>query len=208
MAVLQQIIGLDLSVGRRFISLPPCFRISYVSPACIRRIIHYQDTPPPSSFVSNTDVRPFTAHAPLDHVGETVALNLSSSSPTSQKTTNPQHSPPSPHAGIPLATVVWWCLPSNQTLSFLYGHIALALQSRQVKIAAPCRSRARPTFPFQTAAAAPHSPALSFAVMSFSIKWDQIFRLFIKYPPSPPSIVVLHVQHVALREAQWRSGAL
>lgn len=95
-----------------------------------------RNRPPPSSFVSNTDVGPFTAHAPLDHVGETVALNLSSSSPTSQKTTNPQHSSPSLHAGIPLATVVWWCLPSNQTLSFLYGHIALALQTRQVKI--PC----------------------------------------------------------------------
>lgn len=97
---------------------------------------------PPPSFVSNTDVRPFTAHAPLDHVGETVALNLSSSSPTSQKTTNPQHSSPSLHAGIPLATVVWWCLPSNQTLSFLCGHIAL--QTRQVKIPrslqVPCMS--------------------------------------------------------------------
>lgn len=56
---------------------------------------------------------------PLDHVGETVALNLSSSSPHQFViTNNPQHTPPSYplplHAGIPLVTVVWWCLPSNQ----------------------------------------------------------------------------------------------
>lgn len=72
-----------------------------------------------------THMHPFTTHTPssppLDHVGETAALNLSSSSPyqSSVWTTNPQHIPPSLqlplHAGIPLATVlVWWRLPSNQ----------------------------------------------------------------------------------------------
>ncbi len=46
----------------------------------------------------------------------TVALNLSSSSPPPVCYSHqpPTHSSISLHAGIPLATVVWWCLPSNQ----------------------------------------------------------------------------------------------
>lgn len=112
-------------------------RISYVSPACIRRTsitgTLSRSHPSPLQLCLKHRCAPIhraRTQAPLDHVGETVALNLSSSSPTSQKTTNPQLSSPSLHAGIPLATVVWWCLPSNQNLSFLYGHIALGLQTR------------------------------------------------------------------------------
>lgn len=94
--------------------------ISYVSPACIRppsitgTLSHSHPSPLQLCLRAARDEwRRAHAHAPLDRVGETVALNLSSSSPTSPTTTNPQPSSPSPHAGIPLATVVWRCLPSN-----------------------------------------------------------------------------------------------
>lgn len=55
--------------------------------------------------------------APLDHVGGNGGLELVEHLPhqSSVLTPNPQHIPHLPlHAGIPLATVVCWCLPSNQ----------------------------------------------------------------------------------------------
>lgn len=87
--------------------LPPCFMSSYVSPVCIR---HTSTTQPlshsgpfPQLCLSHTctPIHQMYVHthtpSPLDHVGDTVALNLSYSAlhQSPVKTTNPQHTPPS-----------------------------------------------------------------------------------------------------------------
>lgn len=178
---------LDWGGGGGYLAYPAALvatSISYVSPACLRRtsitgtLSHssppHPPLPSPQLCLKHrcAPIHRARTHAPLDHVGETVALNLSSSSPTSQKTTNPQLSSPSLHAGIPLATVVWWCLPSNQNLSFLYGHIALALQTSldlsDCRVQIPCTSHLLVLHSCTSLCLS--IPAHSFAGMLFSIK--------------------------------------
>lgn len=86
-------------------------------PVLFQRLIHYQHTFSLTS-LPMAFCQPHKCNPLLGHDGEMVVLNLSCPSPIS-----PLLWPPtpniSPHADIPLVTVVCWCLPSNQEAFFL-----------------------------------------------------------------------------------------
>lgn len=121
-------------------SSSPCFMCSYVIPALYQTHMQFQATftltslPPAlseSTHVQHCPPLPQT-HTPTHHhhhhhhyqqrpwtcLAPPPLLFIRNHQP-------PQHTPSflqlPLHAGIPLATVVWWCLPSNPFFSILYG---------------------------------------------------------------------------------------